>query len=123
MSRGLPRMIKAVQFLLICTTLLMAASPGIRPRADASNYPVHREQADFSIGAALIPPEQAKKMFKLDLNHAGYVVIEIGVFPAAGKDVDLYPSDFTLFVGEKLVALRPVAADTIAGVVAGRPEP
>ena len=116
-------MIKAVQFLLICTTLLMAASPGIRPRADASNYPVHREQADFSIGAALIPPEQAKKMFKLDLNHAGYVVIEIGVFPAAGKDVDLYPSDFTLFVGEKLVALRPVSADTIAEVVAGRTEP
>ena len=117
-------MIKAVQFLLICTTLLMAASPGIRPRADASNYPVHREQADFSIGAFLLPSEQVKKMFKRDLNHAGYVVIEIGVFPAPGKDVDLYPTDFTLFVGEHTAALRPVSADTIAEHVTDRgPEP
>lgn len=114
---------KAVLSLLLSTVVLMAAAPGIRPRADANSYPAHREQADLSIGAFVIPPEQAKKMFKLDLNHAGYIVVEIGVFPAPGKDVDLYPTDFTLFVGDKSAALRPVSADTIAEVVAGRQEP
>jgi hypothetical protein len=114
---------KAVLFFLISTLVLIAGAPGIRPRADANSYPAHTEQANFSIGAFLVPPDQVKKMFKLDMNHAGYVVIEVGVFPAFGKDIDLYPTDFTLFVGEKFAALRPVSADTIAEVLAGRPEP
>jgi hypothetical protein len=110
---------KAVLSLLSSAVVLMAAAPGIRPRADANSYPAHEEQADFSIGAVLIPPEQVKRMFKPDLNHAGYVVIEVGVFPAPGKNVDLYPTDFTLFVGDKSAALRPVSADTIAEVLGG----
>jgi hypothetical protein len=100
----------------------MAASPGIRPRADAQSYPAHIEKADYSIGAVVISPEQVKKMFKLDLNHAGYVVVEVCVFPARGKDVDLYPTDFTLFVGDKFATLRPVSADTVAELVGGRAE-
>jgi hypothetical protein len=114
---------KAVLSLFVSLMVLMAASPGIRPRADANSYPAHREQADFSIGAVLIPADQAKKMFKLDLNHAGYVVVEVGVFPAVGKDVDLYPADFTLSQGEKSAALRPVSADTIAEVLTDRSDP
>lgn len=114
---------KAVLSLLLPAALLMASSPGIRPRADAQSYPTHQEQADYSIGAVLIPPEQVKKMFKLDLNHAGYIVVEVGVFPAPGKDVDLYPTDFTLSVGDKLAALRPVSADTVAELAAGKPSP
>ena len=112
---------KAVWSLLISAVVLMAAAPGIRPRADANSYPVHQEQSDFSIGAVLLAPEQVKKMFKPDLNHAGYVVIEVGVFPAPGKDVDLYPTDFTLSAGDKSAALRPISADTIAEIwLAGR---
>jgi len=42
---------------------------------------------------------------------------------ASTKDVDLYPNDFTLSVGEKSTALRPVSADTIAEVLAGKQEP
>jgi hypothetical protein len=114
---------KAVLSILISTLVLMAAGPGIRPRADANSYPEHSEQADFSIGAFLIPAEQVNKMFKPDLNHAGYVVIEIGVFPAPGKDIDLNPSDFTLSVGEKAAALRPVSPDIIAEHVVGRAAP
>jgi hypothetical protein len=114
---------KAVLSLLIFTVILLAGAPGIRPRVDANSYPVHQEQADFSIGAVLIPPQQVKKMFKPDLNHAGYVVVEIGVFPASGRDVDLYPTDFTLLVGDKSAALRPVSADTVAEILAGRQDP
>jgi hypothetical protein len=108
----------------IFTIVLWAASPGIRPRADASSYPTHKDQQDFSIGAALIPPDLAKKMFKLDMNHAGYIVVEVGVFPTPGRDLDLYPSDFTLYVGDnKIAALRPVSSDTVAAALEGKPEP
>ncbi|HEX4168429.1 MAG TPA: hypothetical protein VHZ55_23450 [Bryobacteraceae bacterium] len=113
----------AVLICLVCSLPMVADSPGIRPRADAANYPANRDTANFSIGAYVVPPDQAKKMFKFDLTHAGYVVVEVGVFPAPGKDVDLYPTDFTLAIGDELVGARPVMADTIAEIVAGRPEP
>ncbi|HEX4770650.1 MAG TPA: hypothetical protein VH351_07465 [Bryobacteraceae bacterium] len=114
---------KAVLSLLVSAVALSAASPGIRPRADANSYPVHQDQPDFAIGAVLIPADQVKKMFKPDLNHEGYIVVEVGVFPAGGKDVDLDPADFTLSVGDKFAALRPVSADTIAELVAGKKQP
>lgn len=108
-------------FYLLLSTLALMAAPGLRPRTDANSYTTHVEQGGFSIGAALIPPDRVKKMFKLDLSHAGYVVIEVGVFPAPGKDVDLSPGDFTLYVvGDKDVALRSVSADTITEGVVNR---
>ena len=64
---------KAVLSLLIAVMILTASAPGIRPRADAESYPAHRENAEFSIGAVLLPPEQVKKIFKAGLNH-GYVL-------------------------------------------------
>lgn len=98
---------------------LFASAPGIRPRPDAGSYASNKKQNDFSIGADLVPRDLVKKMFAADLNRAGYVVIEVGVFPAAGKEVDLFPSDFRLFVGEGSATLRPVDSDTIAGILAG----
>ena len=82
--------------LWLSTMILSAASPGIRPRADVTSYPVHQQRGNFAIGVALIPGDQVKKMFKPDLSSEGYIVIEVGVFPAAGKEIDLYPTDFTL---------------------------
>jgi len=111
---------KAALFTAISALVVMAAAPGIRPGAGATNY---SGLADFTIGAFLIPPDQVKKMSKTDLNHAVYVAIEVGVFPTPGKDIDLDPTDFTLSVGENSAALRPVSADTIAEHVAGPPEP
>ena len=102
-----------------CAVILLASSPGIRPRADANSYSVHQQRDDYSIGAELIPPAQVKKMFAANLNHGGYVVVEVGVYPAQGKDVDLYPTDFTLWTGENSAALRPVDGDTIAGILTG----
>ena len=111
---------KAVLAGLVSALLLMASAPGIRPRADADSYPSHQTKENLSIGAALIPPAQVKKMFAADLNHAGYVVVEVGVFPGPGRDVDLYPHDFELSVGANNAALRPVDADTIAEILAGK---
>jgi hypothetical protein len=114
---------RTVLLVSLFVFVLNAQSPGIRPRSDANSYPTHSATSEFSIGAVLIPADQVKKMFKFDLNHAGYMVVEVGVFPGQGKDIDLSPGDFTLSVDEKSAGLRPVAADTIAAVLDGRPEP
>jgi hypothetical protein len=110
---------KVILTIAVCAVILTASAPGIRPRADANSYPVHQQGEDYSIGAALIPPAQVKKMFAADLNRAGYVVVEIGVFPTPGRDLDLYPADFTLWAGETSAALRPVDGDTIAEILTG----
>ena len=104
---------------LVCALILSAQAPGIRPRTDAASYPVHQERDDYSIGAALIPPALMKKMFAANLNRAGYVVVEVGIFPGSGKDVDLFPKDFTLWTGENSAALRPVDGDTVAEILTG----
>jgi hypothetical protein len=92
-------------------------SPGIRARANAADYPAHYTAADFSIGAAVIQPRDAKKILSVDLNGAGYFVVEVGVFPAQGREVDLSPADFTLLSDTDKVAARPVDAEVIASTV------
>jgi hypothetical protein len=89
-------------------------SPGIRPRAAAADYPAHDAANTFAIGAATIPRNQVGKIFAADLNKAGYIVIEVGVFPSQGAEVDLSPGDFTLFTEAGRVATRSVDADTVA---------
>src|ERR1035441_10028323 len=101
--------------------VLLASSPGIRPRASAADYPTRQAAAAFTIGAAVIPPSDVKKIFAADLNRGGYIVVEAGVFPSAGKDVDLSPGDFTLLTDAGRVATRPVDAGDVAGGVARGP--
>lgn len=107
-----------------CSALLLfASSPGIRPRTDAADYPAHQAAADFSLGAVAIPASQVKKIFATDINKAGYLVIEVGVYPAPGREVDLSPNDFTLLTGSEGAALRPVDGDTVANVLERKDEP
>jgi hypothetical protein len=104
--------------LLFCVALLSAGSPGIRPRASGADYPAHQATAAFTAGAAVIPRNDVKKIFAADLNSAGYMVVEAGVFPSPGHDVDLSPADFTLLTDTGKVATRPVDSDAVAAVIA-----
>jgi hypothetical protein len=108
---------------LTAAILVAGGSPGIRPRGNAADYPAHYAVADFAIGAAVIPRGDVKKIFSVDLNGAGYLVVEVGVFPAAGREVDLSPAAFTLFSDADKVAARPVDAEAIASVVGRKYEP
>jgi hypothetical protein len=98
--------------------VLLASSPGIRPRASVADYPEHRAAAAFTVGVAVIPPGDVKKIFAADLNRGGYIVVETGVFPSPGNDVDLAPGDFTLLTDAGRVSTRPVDAGDVAAVLA-----
>jgi hypothetical protein len=51
------------------------------------------------------------------LERAGYIVVEVGIFPLPGKDIDISPDDFMLFPDAGKVATRSVDATAIAGVI------
>jgi hypothetical protein len=106
---------RTCSFLLLPLLLLASGSPGIRPRSGVNDYPGHARNADVEGGAAIIPPGEAKKIFAADLGQ--YIVIEVGLFPIAGRDADISPLDFTLLTDPDTVSLRPVDADSVAAVV------
>jgi len=98
--------------LLFVLAATLSAETGIRARATASDYPVHQAGAGATVGAAILTPDQTKKLFAVDLTKLGYVVVEIGVYP--GRDVELAARDFLLRVTADGATLRPVPPSTIA---------
>lgn len=102
--------------------MLLGSSPGVRPRADVGEYPTRQNADGVSVGAAWIARSEVKKIFATDLNSAGYVVVEVGVFPMQGREADISPADFMLLT-DSGSAVRPVDGDAIAGVIARKRDP
>ena len=47
---------------LVATLLFADGGSGIRPRGSAADYPAHSTAAEVTLGAAVIPPAQVKKL-------------------------------------------------------------
>ena len=56
-------------------------------------------------------------MFGADLNRAGYVLVEVAVYPEPGNRVELSLGDFTLRTESSGSTVRPAASDVIAAAV------
>jgi hypothetical protein len=103
---------------LMCVVAGVAlATNGIRPRGSPADYPAHATSDGVTIAAAVIPPAQVHKIFGTDLNGAGYIVVEVAVYPESGRDVDVSSGDFMLSAAGESSAVAPVTARTIAGVL------
>jgi hypothetical protein len=105
---------KWIVVALAAGALFAQGERGIRPRRDASDYPAHENGVSATIAAAVLSPEQAKKQFAVDLNHLGYMVVEVAVYPDPSKNVELAARDFMLRVMPGGATVRPVSASTIA---------
>lgn len=101
----------------IATVLLAAPDGGIRPRGSSSDYPAHQTAGDVTVAAAWIAPDQVRKIFATDLNRGGYIAIEVGVYPEAGRQIDLQPGDFMLQIGANSETVRAASAQTVAAVL------
>jgi len=99
--------------LLAAATALFAGETGIRPRPGASDYPAYATGAGATIAAAVVPPEQVKKLFAIDLNKLGYVVVEVAVYPE--RSVEVASRDFVLRMASDGTIARPAPPSTIAG--------
>jgi hypothetical protein len=92
-----------------------ADGPGLKSRANSESYPGHSKADVIAIGAEMLSQEEVRNTFATDLNR-GFLVVEVGVFPAAGKTWNVNPNDFSLRIGaDKMI--RPAAPATIAAIL------
>ena len=84
-----------------------ANTSGIAARSSPDDYPVHQALPGVTIGAMVLTPAQIKKLFPLNLDSAGYVVVEIGIFPDKGNQVTVDTDHFRLQVGDDRTMRRP----------------
>jgi len=101
----------------------VCAGDGVPPRANSSDYPVHREAPNATIAASLVPPELAKKIFPPDaIKH--YIVMEVAVFPLEGQTAYVDSLDFDLKFSDDEVSY-PRSPQEVMSVWAekGAPQP
>lgn len=108
---------KGIGVLGLLAGLLLADGGGIRPRGSATDYPAHESADGVTIAAAAIPRDQVHKLFATDLNSGGYIVIEVAVYPEAGRDVNLHPADFLLQMGPHSETVRAASGRDIAAIL------
>lgn len=106
---------KFVLVSLAAGALLAHGESGIRPRASASDYPTHRNGEGVTLAAAIIPPDQVKKLFATDLNKLGYLVVEMAIYPDPDKNIEIAGRDFMLRVTPEGTTVRAVKPSVIAG--------
>jgi len=100
--------------LSILTLPLMASSPkGTVPRSTASRYTAHAEADGAGIGASLLKPQEVRKVFSTDLNRC-CVVVEVALYPAKDKAIDVSSDDFVLRLVGTDTAVKPSSATLLA---------
>jgi len=82
--------------------LAAADDSGIPPRPKPSDYPVHETAKNAVLAAAIVPPEQVRKMLTPDISK-GYVVVEVAIYPEDGHSFDVDLLDFSLKVGNQII--------------------
>lgn len=109
---------KMIQWLTICVLMSLAAlasdpPKGTVPRSAADKYDAHTEQNEVAIGASLLSPKQARKVFTTDVNRC-CVVVEVAIYPPKDNHVEVSLNDFTLRVAGQEVASKPSSAKVAA---------
>lgn len=109
---------KRLVYSCLAGTLLLAGDGnGIRPRGTAADYPAHETAGGITVAGAVIPAEQCRRMFSVDLDRAGYVVVEVAIYPENNREVDLSSADFMLRIGSDSDATRAISARSLAAVL------
>ena len=104
---------KTLAMLLIASVGLLGSDPrGLRPRPAPADYPSHEAGGSVTVAAAVLTPDQVKGAFSTDLSQ--YLVIEVGLYPAAGQTLDIVRGDFAIRAGAKGELVRAANPDAIA---------
>ena len=109
-----------VLLVFALTVLLAGDQPGVPVRA-ANEYAAHLTVDGVTLAAGVVPAEKVKKLFSKDLDHAGYIVVEVAVIPDSGITADFATGEFTLKVGTDATILTALSARSVAGGEKPRP--
>lgn len=109
--------------LTILTLPLLATGPqGTVPRGMALEYPAHAQANGATIGARLLTAKQVHSSFSTDLNSC-CLVVEVALYPAKGKSIDVSLNDFALQAGNTDHAVKPSSATLLAAELQKHNEP
>ncbi len=97
--------------VILAAAAAFAQQTGVDPRPSAADYPAHEANAAVSMGAAWISGADQQKMLGKDWS-AGYLVIEVGLYPEPGNPLSVAPRSFMLRTGSE--SLAPVDAEVLA---------
>ena len=99
-------------FGILALVFAASAQQGTEPKASADEYPVHTQLGDGAVGAEYMVHSfsrgQAYYLAK------DYLVVEVALFPAEGKKLEIHFSDFQLRINGRKPALLPVAPEMVA---------
>ena len=100
--------------IVICLVASAVAAPkGTVPRSSAERYAVHAVQNGVGIGLIALTGEQARKQFVSDVNRC-CVVVEIALYPAQGKALEVSLNDIVLRVDGKEMGAKPASPKMVA---------
>lgn len=105
---------KLSSWIWIAALPAFAQNPGITPRPAASDYPAHSAARNLTIGAAIVPEDQVKKIFAAGLSKAGYVVLEVAIYPNKDQQPQVTPADFMLRMQSGSSTMRPAEPSVVA---------
>lgn len=108
---------KLLGCLLLPALALMAQDGVLTPRPQPADYPAHAPAKDATIAAALVPADQQKRLFNADLSRAGYVVLEVAIYPDGAHQPEVLPADFRLVMPPDATNIRAAEPAVAAAAV------
>lgn len=95
---------------------------GVRARATPSDYSVSQQTSDGTFAASLIPPDQVKHLFAVDVSKT-YLVFEVAFYPSGSSSVSLNPRDFLIKSASHSEFIHPTTATSVAAYVEDKNTP
>jgi len=103
----------AVTFVLLTVSLSAGDPNGIPPRPKPADHQAQATLDGFDAAASCLTRVAVAREFASDLNR-GYVVIEVAIYPAQGKSVEIDPARVFLRVTEDSEPVRAAEPRTMA---------
>jgi hypothetical protein len=98
------------------SALLAQAPFGVHPRSSPSDYDVSRQAPSATYAASIVPRDEVKHLFAIDISK-NYVVLEVACYPPAGP-VQISADDFLIKSGNSSSEFtHPADAVTVAAVI------
>ena len=85
--------------VLAAALMLATDHSGVRPRGAAKDYPAYDSADGITVAAAVVPAGKVQHQISREMVKAGYIVLEIAVYPDPGKNVVVSADDFLMTVG------------------------
>src|ERR1039457_7027682 len=73
---------------VLLASLAPADDTAVSPRPKPTDYPAHDSVKTAALAAAIVPPEQVKKLFSAETSK-NYVVVEVAIYPQDRHSFDI----------------------------------